>query len=152
MGILAQCPVCKTRQSVKKKTCKRCGEDLDQAKAGKRVNYWISYRLPSGKQKQEPVGASIDEARAADGKKKAQKKEGTLFDIKADSKMTFADLTEWYLNLEKVKAFASFDTIRISLAKFNKVYGSTIICQDHTGRPGELSGYPVESWHGPSNH
>ncbi len=67
MGVLAQCPVCKTRQSVKKKVCKRCGEDFDKAKAAKRVNYWISYRLPSGKQKQEAVRDSIEDARAADG-------------------------------------------------------------------------------------
>ena len=74
MGILAECPVCRTRQSIKKKSCNKCGEALDKAKKGKRVNYWISYRLPSGKQKQESVSTSIDEARAAEGKKKAQKK------------------------------------------------------------------------------
>ena len=84
--------------------------------------YWISYRLPSGKQKQEPVSSSIDDARAADGKKKAQKKEGRLFDIKDDAKMTFSELTEWYLDLEKVKNLASYDIVKITLSKFNKVF------------------------------
>ncbi|MBW1781793.1 MAG: site-specific integrase [Deltaproteobacteria bacterium] len=127
MAVLAQCPVCKTRQSVKKKVCKNCSEDLDKAKAAKRVTYWISYRLPSGKQKQEPVGKSIEEARAADGKKKGQKKEGRLFDIKPDAKMTFKELADWYLELETVKGLASFKTVSGYVNKFNREYGKTII-------------------------
>ena len=124
MGILAECPVCRTRQSIKKKSCNKCGEALDKAKKGKRVNYWISYRLPGGKQKQEPVGTSIDEARAADGKKKAMKKEGRLFDIKPDVKMTFSELSDWYLGLEKVKGLASFCTITTYLRKFKRELGN----------------------------
>jgi len=127
MAVLAQCPVCKSRQSVKKKVCKNCSEDLDKAKAAKRVVYWISYRLPSGKQKQEPVGKSIEEARAADGKKKGQKKEGRLFDIKPDAKMTFKELADWYLELETVKGLASFKTVSGYVNKFNREYGKTII-------------------------
>ena len=126
MAILAECPICRTRQSVKKKACK-CGEDLDKAKGSKRVTYWISYRLPSGKQKQESVGDSIEDARAADGKKKVQKKEGRLFDIKPDAKMTFKELSEWYLGLEKVKGLASFKTVSGYVNKFNREYGKTTI-------------------------
>ncbi len=138
MAILAQCPVCKTRQSVKKKICGKCDHDLDQAKKGKRLIYWISYRLPSGKQKQEAVGTSIDEARAAMGKRKAQKKEGKLFDVKDDAKMTFSELAEWYMGLEKTKALASYGTIRISLMKFNKVFGNIIIAKV---TPADLENY-----------
>lgn len=124
MSVLAQCPVCKTRQAIKKKSCKKCGENLDKAKKGKRVTYWISYRLPNGKQKQEPVGTSIDEARAADGKKKSQKKEGRLFDMKQDVKMNFNELADWYLGLEKVKGLASFCTIKTYLGKFRREFGN----------------------------
>lgn len=137
MSILAECPICRTRQSVKKKVCK-CGEDLDKAKGSKRVVYWISYRLPSGKQKQEPVGDSIEEARAADGKKKSQKKEGRLFDIKPDAKMTFSELAQWYLGLEKVKALASSWVIELSLRKFNDVFGELIISKI---RPSDIENY-----------
>jgi len=138
MGVLTQCPVCKTRQSVKKKVCKRCGEDLDKAKAAKRVNYWISYRLPNGKQKQESVGDSIEEARAADGKKKSQKKEGRLFDIKPDAKMTFNELAKWYLGLEKVKSLASSWVIELSLRKFNDFFGDMIVSKI---RPSDIENY-----------
>lgn len=137
MAILAECPICRTRQSVKKKVCK-CGEDLDTAKGSKRVTYWISYRLPSGKQKQEPVGDSIEDARAADGKKKSQKKEGRLFDIKADATMTFSELAKWYLGLEKVKALASSWVIELSLRKFNDVFGDMIVSKI---RPSDLENY-----------
>ncbi len=129
MGILAQCPVCRTRLSIKKKTCPQCSTDLDKAKKAKRVDYWISYRLPSGKQKQEPVGTSIDDARAADGKKRGQKKEGKLFDIKPDAKMTFKELSDWYLNLETVKALASFKTVCGYVNKFVEAYGGTVLCK-----------------------
>ena len=127
MGVLAQCPVCKSRQSVKKKICNKCGEDLDKAKKAKRVTYWISYRLPNGRQKQEAVGDSIDDARAADGKKKSQKKESKLFDIREDAKMTFKEFSEWYLNLSSVKKLKSSWRIEISLRHFNAVYGETIV-------------------------
>ena len=50
-----------------------CGEDLNKARSGKRLIYWNQLQAPSGKQKQEPVGTSIEKARAAEGKKKAQK-------------------------------------------------------------------------------
>jgi integrase len=140
MAILAECPICKTRQSVKKKACK-CGEDLDKAKGSKRVVYWISYRLPSGKQKQEPVGDSIEEARAADGKKKSLKKEGKLFDIKDDAKMTFKELSEWYMNLEKVKAQKAFWRTEISLKHFNAVYGDMIVAKI---KPVDLENYQAK--------
>ena len=140
MAILAECPICKTRQSVKKKACK-CGEDLDKAKGSKRVVYWISYRLPSGKQKQESVGDSIEEARAADGKKKSQKKEGKLFDIKDDAKMTFNELAAWYFGLEKVKSLASYGTIQININKFNTVFGDRIIAKI---APADLEDYQAK--------
>ncbi|MBT3368237.1 MAG: site-specific integrase [Nitrospina sp.] len=127
MGVLAECPVCRSRHSIKKKVCRKCGKNLDNAKKGKRVTYWICYRLPSGKQKQEPAGTSIDVARAADGKKKSLKKEGKLFDIREEAKMTFEELSEWYKNLEKVKAQKAFWRTKISLNHFNSVYGEMIV-------------------------
>ena len=140
MAILAECPICRTRQSVKKKACK-CGEDLDKAKGSKRVVYWISYRLPSGKQKQEPVGDSIEEARAADGKKKSQKKEGKLFDIKEDARMTFDELSKWYLDLESVKAQKARWRTEISLNHLNSVFGKMIVSKI---KPVDLENYQIK--------
>jgi integrase len=141
MSVLTQCPVCRTRQAIKKKSCKKCGENLDSAKKGKRVTYWISYRLPNGKQKQEPVGGSIDEARAADGKKKALKREGKLFDILEETKMNFKDLSKWYRNLEIVKAQKAFWRSEISLRHFNAVHGDMIVAKI---KPVDLENYQAK--------
>ena len=71
MAILAECPICHSKQSNRNKMCS-CGEDLDKGKRSKRVKYWISYRMPDGKQRRESVGAfegldpfSISDARDA---------------------------------------------------------------------------------------
>ena len=138
MGILAECPVCRSKQSIKNKSCKKCSENLDKSKKSKRVKYWINYRFPGGKQKREVVGYSISEAGDALGKKMSQKREGRLFDVKADAKMTFNDLTEWYLGLEKVKNKAYYQTIKFNLASFNSVFGQHILL---TMKPVDLENY-----------
>ena len=101
MAILAECPKCRRKQSVKNKSC-TCGQDLDKAKRSRNVKYWISYRLPGGKQRRELIGTSIEEARDAEGKRRTQKRENRIFDILMDSKITFKELTEWYLNLNNL--------------------------------------------------
>ena len=99
MAILSECPTCGRKQSTKNKNC-QCGENLDRAKKSGRVNYWISYRLPGGKQRRESVAAmeglagnSIDDARTALSKRAIQKKEKRILDILPESKITFGKLT-----------------------------------------------------------
>jgi integrase len=123
MAILAQCPICRTKQKVNNKRC-RCGGDLDKAKKANRVQYWVSYYLPGGKNRREPVGFSIDEARDAEGKRRAQKREGRFFEMLPETKKTFNQLVEWYLNLESVKALASYEEIVSKLEKFNAKFGT----------------------------
>ncbi len=99
MAVLAECPMCHKKQAVKNKVC-RCGADLDKLKknnsskkAKVKVRYWISYRLPGGKQRREAIGYSVEEARDAEGKRRSQKRENKIFDIKPEAKMTFNELT-----------------------------------------------------------
>ena len=126
MAIFAECPTCHKKQSVKNRVC-NCGHDLVKAKKSGQARYWVDYYLPSGKRKREPAGYSIKDAQAGDGKKKGQKKENRLFDIKPDSKMTFNELKDWYLKLESVKALASYSIIKVYLKKFNTLFGDTIV-------------------------
>jgi integrase len=135
MAILAECPMCHRKQGVKNKLCS-CGEDLVKAKGSKRVKYWISYRLPDGKQRRESVdaykdlnGYSIEDANKAHSKRIVQKAEKRLMDVKPEYQTTFQELTRWYLDLEKVKALASYETIKIYLDKFNKEFGNMIVGQ-----------------------
>jgi integrase len=110
--------------------CNGCGHDLDRAKQSKRVRYWIDYKLPGGKQKRELVGKSINKARDADGKRKAQKREGRLDEIfayKKESTWTFEELTKWWLRLGSVKSRSDFGRIKIAFNKFNEVFGDRLI-------------------------
>jgi integrase len=126
MAVLAECPICHKKQSVRNRLCK-CGEDLVKAKKLQHVRYYIYYRLPGGKQKLEFVGTSSEEAKDADGKRRSQKRENRIFDIKPDSKMTFQELADWYLNLENIKSKAYFPTLNYNLTSFNKVFGSLVV-------------------------
>jgi integrase len=126
MAVLAECPTCHAKQKVKNKFCK-CGEDLDKAKRSKRVRYWINY-VASGKQRREPVGFSIEEAKTADGKRRAQKYENPRILVKVpEERMTFQQLTDWFLSQESVKKLAYFPTLTINLRSFNEVFGNHLV-------------------------
>jgi integrase len=137
MAVLAECPGCHKKQAVKNRLC-TCRENLVKAKRSNKVRYWISYRLPGGKQSREYVGLSIEEARDADGKRRVQKRENRIFEILPESKMTFQELTDWYLDLESVKEKRYYPVLQISLAKFNRVFGKRIVSEI---KPSELEDY-----------
>jgi len=146
MSILAECPQCHRKQSVRNKGCK-CGADMDRLKRSQKIRFWINYRLPGGKQKREPVGGeglnpySIEDARKANSKRVVQKAENRILDIKQDTRMTFNELTEWYLGLEKVKALSSFWRVELCLKKFNLVFGNNIVGRI---KPTDLENYQMK--------
>ena len=124
MAILAECPMCHRKQSVKNKACK-CGADMDKSKRQKKkVKYWIDFKIPGGKKRRETVGFSIEEARDADGKRRGQKRENRIFDILPDSRMTFLELTEWYLGLDSVKELRACDRVQLGLRQGSNSHGS----------------------------
>lgn len=129
MAILAECPFCHKKQAVKNRLCD-CGADLVKLKKSQKVRYWIQYRLPGGKQRKEYAGTTIEEARASEGKRLAQRYENPRVLKKVpEDKMTFQELTDWYLALETVKAKAYFPTLKINLASFNADFGHHVIGQ-----------------------
>ena len=122
MAILIQCSICNKKQSNKNKLC-TCGENLDKAKKSKRVKFWICYRLPGGKQRWEMAGSSLEDAKAAEGKRRGQKKENRIFEMLPESKITFNELTKWYLKSSSVTKLRSTIRIEQALARFNDVFG-----------------------------
>lgn len=146
MAVLAECPRCHKKQAIRNKLCS-CDEDMVKAKRSNRVKYWISYRLPGpgGKQKFEKMkgeqSGSIDYARDADSKRRVQKRENTIFDIKPETNMTFKELTDWYLALESTKKLASYFQITNNLRKFNLEFGSRMV---RDIKPSELDNYKVK--------
>lgn len=125
MSILIECPICHKKHATKNKLCE-CGQDLDKAKRSKKARFWISYRMPAGKQRREFVGGSIEEARDADGKRRGQKREGRIFEMLPDSKLTFNEIAKWYLELSPVMQLASYPRITIALNNFNAVFGERV--------------------------
>lgn len=138
MAILAECPICHKKQKTKNRLCS-CGADLDQAKRNQKVKYYIVYRV-NGKQRWELADKpySIENARACEGKRKGQKMENRILEILPEAKMTFQELTDWYLALKPVKKLASYDRVRYALANFNKIFGNQIV---GTIKPVELEDY-----------
>jgi len=55
--------------------------------------------------------------------------------------MTFQELTDWYLGLEKVKALAYFPTLKINLASFNEEFGTHTIPEI---KPADLENYQAK--------
>jgi hypothetical protein len=90
MAILAEC-LCPPRQSLINKVCS-CGQDLVKLKRSGKVNFWIAYRLPGSKQEFEKMKGknadSLEYARDAESKRKVQKRENRIFDIKPESKQS----------------------------------------------------------------
>ena len=55
--------------------------------------------------------------------------------------MTFKELSEWYLNLYKVKALSSYWLIKLSLDKFNSVFAEMVVTQI---KPADLEEYQAK--------
>lgn len=131
MAILAECPKCHRKQKLGNRWCK-CHENLDRLKKCKKLQYWIVF-WHNGKQHFEKMkgenATSLSYAKDAEGKRRSQKRENKIFDVLAEVNMTFSQLADWYLNLEKVKTLASFSTIKIYLKKFNEQFGNTWVNQ-----------------------
>lgn len=127
MAILAECPRCHRKQALKNRICS-CGADLVKGKRSKKVRFWIVYRLANGKQVKEFAGYLLEEARTAEGKRKAQKYEnpGILEKVPAE-RMTFNELADWYLKRKKVQKLSSFRRILGILNNFNEVFGDRIL-------------------------
>ena len=135
MEILAQCPICRRKQSAKNKKCK-CGENLDKLKKAKKVKYWIDYSLPAGKVRRESVGAfeglnaySITDAKTALAKRTVQKREKRILEMLPESTMTFQELTDWYLDLKTVKKLKSYIRIKQALNNFNAIFGNMTVSE-----------------------
>lgn len=147
MAVLAECPLCHKKQSTKNKKCS-CGLKLDEAKKSKKVRYWITFRMPDGKQRRESVGAfegldahSISDAKEAEAKRMVQKKERRLFDMLPESEHTFFELTQWYLDLEAVKDLVSYSIVKIKLNIFNSEFGNVTVSDI---KPTALQNYQIK--------
>ena len=97
--------------------------------------------------------AGIEEARAAEGKRKAQKVENPAILEKVPAeRMTFTELAEWYLDLSPVKKLSSYIRIKQGIANFNQVFGNRIVSSLKAPGPGRLPGEAGRGRPGPGHH
>ncbi len=130
MAVLQECsnPKCRKKQSLNysdkegggpRKKCTACGKAL-----GKGTKFHIRYYDDNGRQRQEFVGFSRTDAKKAMAKRETQKGDGTLWEALPEANMTFGDLEDWYLALEKVKMKRYFETLKHKLQNFNEEFGT----------------------------
>ena len=140
MAILAECPRCRTKQSLRNKKC-RCGENIDKAKKSGRVKFHVRYRTAEGRQKSTYAGVTVSQAKAIEGKIRAQKYEnpGGLQEY-GDKKMTFRQLTEQYFGYEKVKSRKYYETLIFNLNSFNEIFGEKTV---GSVKPVDIENYQI---------
>ena len=107
MGILVECPNCKSRSSLSRKVCK-CGHNVQKANS---KNYWIEYYL-DGKRTRERIGRSKQAAENRLREVQTAKAEGRNIRKNKNSLITLGNLRDWYLDLSEVKQRRSFSSIK----------------------------------------
>lgn len=122
MSISFKCPYCHTYHSLNKKKCRKCGSDLVSAKRSAKAKFYIKYRLPGKRKQFYKTASTLEEAKAIEADILLKKRAGNIADLK-NRKMTFSDLSEWYLKLKSVQALAHYGVKKIHLDKFNAVFG-----------------------------
>ena len=123
MGILAECPACHYMQKLTNKKCSKCSEDLVKAKRSNRAIFWVKHRVPGNRKQHYQRCESINDARALDGKRKAQKKENRYFEMLPENDITFEELSDWYLKLEVVKALKMYAILKVHIKIWNGQFG-----------------------------
>lgn len=122
MGLLVECPKCKTRNSPKNNQCK-CGVHLK--KLGHK-NYWIEYYNDRDERKRERIGPSKDAAEQRLRSILKARTEGRHIDVDKTSKLNLTQLIEWYLQLPEVKSKASYERDRKSAKNLLRILGSLL--------------------------
>ncbi len=120
MGLLAECPKCKNRLSLKKKICS-CGYNIGKA-AGK--NYWIEYYV-NGKRKRERIGRSKTAAENRFREVQTAKAEDRHIEKDPASTITFGALAQWYLQLPEVLVKKSYRRDTEMIKHLKRLLGET---------------------------
>ena len=129
MAILVRCPNCYRWAKPTDKVCgsgkkKGCGANLQSLKKARKVNYYVDYLMPDGKAKREKAGKTLEEARAAEGKRLGQRWENPNILMKVtDDRMTFNELKDWYLGLSSVQRLRSYTDYTSKLSVFCRELG-----------------------------
>ena len=110
MCILVECPACRLRSGLKRKTCK-CGHNVQKTSS---KNYWIEYYI-EGKRTRERIGRSKQAAENRFREVQTAKAEGRHINKNKNDYITLGQLRDWYLDLSEIKQKRSLNDIRICI-------------------------------------
>jgi integrase len=122
MGLLLECPSCKTRNSPKNRACK-CGSALNRLSG--RV-WWIEW-YQDGQRKRERIGPNKTAAEQRLREVQSAKVEGRYIHKSPDCHTRFEELAKWYLTLDKAKAKKSYDRDKRSVGKLCAFLGNHLL-------------------------
>jgi integrase len=107
MAIIQKC-ICGRNNGEKRKKCSdpACGRSLMELRKQDKIQFYVVV-----KGKWEPAGNSLDQAKASEGKRRAQVKENRILDIQADGTMLLGQVIEDYLNAPETKLNKGFDKV-----------------------------------------
>lgn len=144
MGLLVECPQCKSRNSPRNQACK-CGVNLKKT-GGK--SYWIEFYDDAGRRRRERVGPSktAAEQRLRDVLK--ARTEERHIDKDMGARISLGELSRWYLDLPEVKAKASFDRDVDSIQNLKRILGETTKLRELTA--GRVEGFQRKRLEEPS--
>jgi integrase len=143
MGLLIECPKCKTRTGLGKDKCK-CGFNLKKA-AGK--TYWVEYYV-EGNRKRERIGPSKSAAEQRLRDVLKARTEERYIDKDLSVRHTLGGLCKWYLELPEVKAKRSYRRDTEFVRHIQRILGSDIKIRDLT--PGKVESYQQQRLAEPS--
>jgi len=122
MAVLIECPKCKVRNSMRTTECK-CGFNIKKA-AGK--IYWVEYYI-NYKRKRERIGPSKAAAENRLRKVLKSRAEDRYIDRNKSIRVTFDELSRWYLQLPQVKAKKSYTRDRYSVRELTRFFSGKVI-------------------------
>jgi len=123
MGLLAECPECKRRNSAKVKACK-CSFAL--AKFSGRV-WWIEYYDHEKRLRRERIGPNKAAAEQRLREVLSTRAEGRYIKKSPDTVTLFKDLVIWYLGLPEVKAKRSYEKDQMHCKRLMAQFGDRLL-------------------------
>ena len=106
MGILVECPNCRTRSGLSRKVC-NCGHRIQKSES---KNYWIEYYY-NGKRTRERIGRSKKAAENRFREIQTAKAEKRHINVNKNVLVKLGELRDWYLELSEVKQKKSYSDI-----------------------------------------
>ena len=103
MSLIQRC-ICGKNNGEKRKKCSDpvCGRNLVNLRKEGKIKFYTVNTI-NGRQVWEYAGTSLEEAKASEGKRKAQIRENRVLDIQADGTMLLGQVIEDYLSLSDTR-------------------------------------------------